>query len=42
MSGTAPGMETNAVNTAMANLSKNNGAPVYQLTPYDVSGFPDQ
>src|SRR5665213_2514591 len=42
MSGPAPGMETNAVNTAMANLSKNNGAPAYQLTPYDVSGFPDQ
>jgi len=42
MSGPAPGLRTNAVNAAMANLSTNNGAPVYQLTLYDVSGFPDQ
>ncbi|HEY5042165.1 MAG TPA: hypothetical protein VIK53_09195, partial [Verrucomicrobiae bacterium] len=42
MSGPAPGMETNKVNAAMASLSKNNDAPVYQLTPYDVSAFPDE
>ena len=33
---------TNQINAAMASLSKNNGAPVYQLTPCDVSRFPDQ
>jgi hypothetical protein len=33
---------TNQINAAMAHLSTNNGAPVYQLTPYDVSGFPDE
>ncbi len=33
---------TNQINAAMANLSTNNGAPVYTLTPYDLSGFPDE
>ena len=33
---------TNQINAAMASLSKNNGAPVYQLTPCDVSRFSDQ
>lgn len=42
MGGPAPGMRTNAVNAAMAFLSTNNAAPVYQLKLYDVSGFPDE
>jgi hypothetical protein len=33
---------TNQINAAMANLSTNNHAPIYKLTPYDVSRFPDQ
>jgi hypothetical protein len=42
MGGPAPGLRTNAVNAAMAKLSRNNDAPVFQLTPYDLSGFPDE
>ena len=40
--GTALWRETNAINSAMANLSTNNSAPVYQMSLYDLSGFPDQ
>lgn len=42
LGGPAPGTRTNAVNAAMATLSTENSAPVYQLTLYDVSQFPDQ
>ena len=40
--GSAVARFTNQINAAMANLSIHNGAPVYRLTPYDVSRFPDQ
>ncbi len=42
MSGPAPGLRTNLINAAMASLSTNHGAPVYAMTLYDVSAFPDQ
>ena len=42
MGGPAPGTRTNAVNAAMAALSADHDAPVYQLSIYDVSGFPDE
>jgi hypothetical protein len=32
---------TNQINAAMASLSTNNDAPIYALTPYDLSRFPD-
>ncbi len=40
--GSAIANYTNQINAAMANLSVHNHAPVYKLTPYDVSRFPDQ
>jgi|GEM_PF-2075110 len=40
--GSAVAKFTNQINAAMADLSIHNGAPVYKLTPYDVSEFPDQ
>ena len=40
--GSAVARFTNQINAAMADLSTRNHAPVYKLTPYDVSRFPDQ
>jgi hypothetical protein len=40
--GSAIARFTNQINAAMADLSTHNHAPVYKLTPYDVSRFPDQ
>ena len=42
MSGPAPGLRTNEVNAAMAELSRREHAPIYQLKVYDISGFPDE
>ncbi len=40
--GSAVARFTNQINAVMADLSTHNHAPVYKLTPYDVSRFPDQ